>query len=181
MHDPLDIAESAQRKVLGHQGERLTERRPPRTIICPMYTPPRHRITSTTSTTSTLNTPPPRLPPTIPLHYSAPRPHHPHPAYHPTIPPHHSTPPYHPTIPPHLTTPPFHLTIPPHHSTPGYNVEISTDPVRPIWADVEPEGGTLVCFYSDAVEHEVLVTHRERQCVVGWLRGPAPPVDLSAG
>mmetsp|Transcript_3709 Transcript_3709/g.7833 ORF Transcript_3709/g.7833 Transcript_3709/m.7833 type:complete len:215 (-) Transcript_3709:125-769(-) len=63
----------------------------------------------------------------------------------------------------------------------GFNVEISSDPVRPIRADVEPEGGTLVCFYSDSVEHEVLVTHRERQCVVGWLRGPAPPVDLSAG
>ena len=77
------------------------------------------------------------------------------------------------------TAPPTHPALP----TPpqGFNVEISSDPVRPIRADVEPEGGTLVCFYSDSVEHEVLVTHRERQCVVGWLRGPAPPVDLGAG
>lgn len=38
------------------------------------------------------------------------------------------------------------------------------------YVDVVPEGGTLVLMRSERVEHEVLVTRRERQCVVGWLR-----------
>ena len=48
--------------------------------------------------------------------------------------------------------------------------------MRPVWDDIPPEGGTLVCFYSDAVEHEVLATTRERQVIVGWIRGAAPEV-----
>jgi SM-20-related protein len=36
--------------------------------------------------------------------------------------------------------------------------------------DVFPEGGTLVLMRSDRVPHEVCVTHRERQCLVGWFR-----------
>lgn len=36
--------------------------------------------------------------------------------------------------------------------------------------DVLPEGGTLVLMQSSRVPHEVLVTRRERQCVVGWFR-----------
>lgn len=36
--------------------------------------------------------------------------------------------------------------------------------------DVPPDGGTLVLLDSAAVEHAVLETQRERQCVVGWFR-----------
>jgi len=36
--------------------------------------------------------------------------------------------------------------------------------------DISPEGGTLVVFYSQEVEHMVRQTRRERQCVVGWFR-----------
>lgn len=36
--------------------------------------------------------------------------------------------------------------------------------------DVVPQGGTLVLFRSDLIEHEVLPTARDRQCVVGWFR-----------
>jgi len=36
--------------------------------------------------------------------------------------------------------------------------------------DVVPEGGTLVLIMSGDVEHQVLETHAERQCVVGWFR-----------
>lgn len=36
--------------------------------------------------------------------------------------------------------------------------------------DVSPEGGTLVLMRSAHVEHEVLRTARERECVVGWFR-----------
>ena len=43
-----------------------------------------------------------------------------------------------------------------------------------VWQDVVPEGGTLVCFYSDSVEHEVKPTKVERQVIVGWLRGACP-------
>ena len=37
--------------------------------------------------------------------------------------------------------------------------------------DIPPDGGTLVLLLDSAVvEHAVLETHRERQCVVGWFR-----------
>ena len=35
--------------------------------------------------------------------------------------------------------------------------------------DVFPEGGKLVCFRSDLVEHEVLPATRERYSLTGWL------------
>ena len=36
---------------------------------------------------------------------------------------------------------------------------------------VEPRGGSLVCFLSDRIEHEVLESHRrERFSVAGWFR-----------
>jgi len=38
------------------------------------------------------------------------------------------------------------------------------------YVDVPPLAGSLVCFRSDCVDHEVLTTNRHRQCVVGWLR-----------
>ncbi len=35
---------------------------------------------------------------------------------------------------------------------------------------VEPRAGTLVCFLSDQIEHEVLSAHRERRSFAGWFR-----------
>jgi len=39
---------------------------------------------------------------------------------------------------------------------------------EPNFFDVNPEGGTLVLFESDAIPHEVLDTQQERMAVVGW-------------
>jgi SM-20-related protein len=36
--------------------------------------------------------------------------------------------------------------------------------------DIAPDGGTLVTFLSDRVEHEVLPATRERMSVAGWYR-----------
>ena len=36
--------------------------------------------------------------------------------------------------------------------------------------DVQPLAGTLVCFFSDKIPHEVLVVRRERLSLTGWLR-----------
>lgn len=36
--------------------------------------------------------------------------------------------------------------------------------------DVVPLGGTLVCFFSDSVSHEVLPAIRERLSLTGWFR-----------
>lgn len=36
--------------------------------------------------------------------------------------------------------------------------------------DIAPRGGTLVCFLSGEVEHEVLSTRAPRYSVAGWLR-----------
>ena len=38
--------------------------------------------------------------------------------------------------------------------------------------DLLPEAGTFVVFRSDLLEHEVLVAHRERLSLTGWLRRP---------
>lgn len=35
---------------------------------------------------------------------------------------------------------------------------------------VLPKAGTLVCFLSDQIEHEVLPTQRARQSLAGWFR-----------
>jgi len=35
--------------------------------------------------------------------------------------------------------------------------------------DVQPTAGTLVCFRSDQLEHEVLVAHRQRLSLTGWM------------
>lgn len=41
------------------------------------------------------------------------------------------------------------------------------------WArDVLPEGGTLACFRSDSIWHEVLPAHRPRMSLTGWFRSP---------
>jgi len=45
--------------------------------------------------------------------------------------------------------------------------------------DVAPLMGRLVCFRSDLVEHEVLVAHRTRFSLTGWIRRDQPiPVFL---
>lgn len=36
--------------------------------------------------------------------------------------------------------------------------------------DVDPKGGTMVCFLSAESEHEVLLNHRNRFSVAGWFR-----------
>lgn len=36
--------------------------------------------------------------------------------------------------------------------------------------EVEPAGGTLVCFLSDRIPHEVLEAHRQRVSIAGWFR-----------
>jgi SM-20-related protein len=36
--------------------------------------------------------------------------------------------------------------------------------------DIQPEQGTLVCFLSDRIPHEVLETTRDRLSIVGWFR-----------
>ncbi len=36
--------------------------------------------------------------------------------------------------------------------------------------DIEPEGGTMVIFYSDRVLHEVLPANAERWSLTGWFR-----------
>jgi SM-20-related protein len=36
--------------------------------------------------------------------------------------------------------------------------------------DIRPEAGMFVVFRSDSLEHEVLVAHRERISLTGWLR-----------
>lgn len=36
-------------------------------------------------------------------------------------------------------------------------------------ADIFPEGGRLVCFRSDQIEHEVLPARRERYSLTGWI------------
>ena len=43
------------------------------------------------------------------------------------------------------------------------------DAVRPV-LDVSPRAGTLVCFLSERIPHEVLVAHRQRFSIAGWFR-----------
>lgn len=40
--------------------------------------------------------------------------------------------------------------------------------------DVPPLAGTLVCFFSDRIPHEVLAVKRERFSLTGWLRVRPP-------
>jgi SM-20-related protein len=40
--------------------------------------------------------------------------------------------------------------------------------------DVQPEGGTLACFFADRFEHEVLPAMRERTSIAGWFRRRGP-------
>lgn len=44
----------------------------------------------------------------------------------------------------------------------------------PNYIDVPPKAGTLVCFRSDMVPHEVLDTQKERIAIVGWFLSQDP-------
>jgi SM-20-related protein len=37
--------------------------------------------------------------------------------------------------------------------------------------EIEPEGGRLVLFLTEARPHEVAATHRDRLSLTGWFRG----------
>lgn len=55
---------------------------------------------------------------------------------------------------------------------------------EPDYIDVEPAGGTLLLFQSDALPHEVRDTVRERLAIVGWYNRPvqlSDAVELSGG
>jgi len=49
----------------------------------------------------------------------------------------------------------------------GGELVIYRDNAEPVI--VEPKAGTLVCFLSDAIEHEVLPTHVDRYSITGWM------------
>lgn len=58
----------------------------------------------------------------------------------------------------------------------GGRLRIWPDPnaLHPV-AEIEPRAGTLVCFLSDRIPHEVLEAHRQRISIAGWFR--ASPVS----
>lgn len=41
---------------------------------------------------------------------------------------------------------------------------------RTVAATVTPQAGTLVCFLSERIPHEVLATQRDRYSIAGWFR-----------
>ena len=49
---------------------------------------------------------------------------------------------------------------------------------EPNYIDLAPSGGTLVCFKSDQIPHEVLDTNSERAVVVGWYNRPFSSADI---
>jgi SM-20-related protein len=46
--------------------------------------------------------------------------------------------------------------------------------------DVAPRAGTLVCFLSERIPHEVLASHRDRISIAGWFRRNEGPGLWSA-
>lgn len=46
--------------------------------------------------------------------------------------------------------------------------------------DVAPRAGTLVCFLSERIPHEVLAAHADRISIAGWFRRNEGPVPWSA-
>eukprot|EP00565_Helicotheca_tamesis_P006383 CAMPEP_0185730718 /NCGR_PEP_ID=MMETSP1171-20130828/10775_1 /TAXON_ID=374046 /ORGANISM="Helicotheca tamensis, Strain CCMP826" /LENGTH=156 /DNA_ID=CAMNT_0028399831 /DNA_START=477 /DNA_END=947 /DNA_ORIENTATION=+ len=49
----------------------------------------------------------------------------------------------------------------------------------PNYFDVQPQGGTLVLFKSDAIPHEVLNTNKERMVVIGWFNRAVTAADVT--
>ena len=60
---------------------------------------------------------------------------------------------------------------PDYHSADGGQLRLY-QPATPteVAAEVEPRGGTLACFLSAQVPHEVLTTNRERYSLTAWFR-----------
>lgn len=77
----------------------------------------------------------------------------------------------------------LHLGADNNDDTDDSNKEHGNTDDSDVFVDVEPAGGTLVLFQSDALPHEVLDTVRERVAVVGWynrpVRGVADAVELA--
>lgn len=46
------------------------------------------------------------------------------------------------------------------------------------YRDINPTGGTLVLFQSDAIPHEVIDTQKERMAVIGWYNRPVMATDV---
>jgi SM-20-related protein len=44
--------------------------------------------------------------------------------------------------------------------------------------DLNPIGGTLVCFMSADFEHEVLLNHRQRYSLTGWFKSQVSAISL---
>ncbi|MFN3714368.1 MAG: 2OG-Fe(II) oxygenase [Alcanivoracaceae bacterium] len=53
------------------------------------------------------------------------------------------------------------------------------DAVTPLM-DVAPRAGTLVCFLSERIPHEVLAAHADRISIAGWFRHHQGPLPWSA-
>jgi SM-20-related protein len=53
------------------------------------------------------------------------------------------------------------------------------DAVSPV-LDVPPRAGTLVCFLSERIPHEVLAAHADRISIAGWFRRHEGPLAWSA-
>mmetsp|Transcript_24080 Transcript_24080/g.37758 ORF Transcript_24080/g.37758 Transcript_24080/m.37758 type:complete len:318 (-) Transcript_24080:35-988(-) len=51
--------------------------------------------------------------------------------------------------------------------------------VQPNYIDVDPLGGTLVLFKSEAIPHEVIDTMSERFALVGWFNRPVSASDIA--
>ena len=47
--------------------------------------------------------------------------------------------------------------------------------------DILPVAGRFVCFCSDLLEHEVLVCHRERYSLTGWLLNQSSELTFLKG
>ena len=52
----------------------------------------------------------------------------------------------------------------------GVAANIADNIAANIEVEIDPRGGTLACFLSETVPHEVLTSHRERYSLTAWFR-----------
>lgn len=68
----------------------------------------------------------------------------------------------------------IYLTPDYHHADGGqlrlYQAESAADLAANVAVEIDPRGGTLACFLSETVPHEVLTSHRERYSLTAWFR-----------
>ena len=57
---------------------------------------------------------------------------------------------------------------------PGHGGELRVHPPEGVPVDYAPLHGRLIVFRSDEVDHEVLVSHRQRVSLTGWMRRDPP-------